>query len=293
MSSRSSNRKQPRFSLIEQFRRDYHRELFQKVIRVRDGNIPNMADKGNVFSIEVSRALILQLAQEQTVATAHLSGQTAGGQFEKVTLAFLQRAFTALSHVRPGQWVFAVQGNIADFDQYAHLNDLAQILHNNPTLRTVLGDYVIKPDIVISRQPASDDDLNINQTLVHPNGPPYYSPLRARNAQLSSLHASISCKWTLRSDRAQNARTEGLNLIRHRKGHTPHILVITGEPLPSRLASLALGTGDMDCVYHFALDELRNIIQSTGNSEAVDTLENLIQGRRLRDIADLPFDLAV
>lgn len=31
-------------------------------------------------------------------------------------------------------------------------------------------------------------------------------------------HASISAKFTMRSDRAQNSRTEALNLIRNRKG---------------------------------------------------------------------------
>ena len=53
----------------------------------------------------------------------------------------------------------------------------------------------------------------------------------------------------MRSDRAQNSRTEALNLIRNRKGNLPHIVVVTGEPMPARIASLALGTGDIDCVY--------------------------------------------
>ena len=51
-----------------------------------------------------------------------------------------------------------------------------------------------------------------------------------------------------------------MNLIRNRKGHLPHIVVVTGEPLPSRLSSIALGTGDIDCVYHFALEELINAV---------------------------------
>ncbi len=77
-----------------------------------------------------------------------------------------------------------------------------------------------------------------------------------KNGGLPILHASVSAKWTMRSDRAQNSRTEALGLIRNRKGHLPHIVVVTGEPLPSRLASLALGTGDIDCMYHFALCQL-------------------------------------
>ena len=114
-----------------------------------------------------------------------------------------------------------------------------------------------------------------------------------QNNRDSIVHAVISCKWTLRSDRAQNARSEALNIIRNRKGRTPHIVVVTGEPTPSRLASLALGTGDIDTIYHFALYELISAINNSGNSEAQNILETLISGERLRDISDLPFDMAI
>jgi hypothetical protein len=107
------------------------------------------------------------------------------------------------------------------------------------------------------------------------------------------LHASISCKWTIRSDRAQNSRTEALNLVRNRKGHLPHVVVVTGEPLPSRLASIALGTGDIDCVYHFALMELKETIQELNFLDAQEMLNIMVDGKRLKDIADLPLDLAV
>ncbi len=81
--------------------------------------------------------------------------------------------------------------------------------------------------------------------------------------------------------------------FRNRKGRTPHIAVITGEPMPTRIASLAMGTGDIDCVYHFALHELVEAVKEVGSEAATETLEMLIDGRRLRDIADLPFDLAI
>jgi len=120
------------------------------------------------------------------------------------------------------------------------------------------------------------------------------TPLRQANRPNPHmiLHASISCKWTIRSDRSQNTRTEALNLIRNRKGHLPHIVAVTAEPLPTRIAALALGTGDMDCVYHFALNELQEAIKSIKNEDQMDMLKIMIDGRRLRDISDLPFDLA-
>jgi hypothetical protein len=117
--------------------------------------------------------------------------------------------------------------------------------------------------------------------------------LRKTTNQLSILHASISCKWTLRSDRAQNARTEGLNLVRNRKGRVPHVVVVTGEPTPTRISSLAMGTGEIDCVYHFALPELLDTIKDVGSSDGRELVEMMVAGKRLKDIADLPLDLAI
>lgn len=82
-------------------------------------------------------------------------------------------------------------------------------------------------------------------------------------------------------------------MIRNSKGRQPHIAVVTGEPTPSRLASLALGTGDIDCVYHFALYKLQKAVANSGNDEALNMLNTMIEGKRLKDISDLPLDLAV
>lgn len=70
-------------------------------------------------------------------------------------------------------------------------------------------------------------------------------------------------------------------------------MVVTGEPLPSRLSSLALGTGDIDCVYHFALYELIDAVKDTGAEDSIEILKILVGGKRLRDISDLPLDLAI
>ena len=82
-------------------------------------------------------------------------------------------------------------------------------------------------------------------------------------------------------------------MIRNRKGHTPHIVIVTGEPYPQRIASLALGTGDIHCVYHFALKELQASASELNNEVVLDILDTLVKGKRLRDIGDLPFDLVI
>ena len=63
--------------------------------------------------------------------------------------------------------------------------------------------------------------------------------------------------------------------------------------MPARIASLALGTGDIDCVYHFALHELIESVNDTHAEDSIEMLNILITGKRLKDISDLPLDLAV
>lgn len=71
------------------------------------------------------------------------------------------------------------------------------------------------------------------------------------------------------------------------------IVVVTADSMSNRLASLALGTGGIDCVYHFAFYELVRAVKEVGSEDATETLETLVQGKRLKDISDLPLDLTV
>ncbi len=276
---------------LAELRKEYHRRICQHVLRLSDG-IPNIADVGNRASKAIALRLVEQL--EYSVTEEILSGQSKGVLFEQVTREFLNKAFSLLLHLRPGEWRFEIGRSIADFEQYRHLAYLQETLSRNPELASALGsDYLVTPDIIVARSPLSDREINridqvVDESLAR------YSPLRAINRSEFTplLHASISCKWTIRSDRSQNVRTEALNLIRNRKGHTPKIVIVTAEPLPTRLASLALGTGDLDCVYHFALPELTQAVKEISEDQA-DMLDTMINGNRLRDISDLPLDLAI
>jgi hypothetical protein len=53
-----------------------------------------------------------------------------------------------------------------------------------------------------------------------------------------------------------------------------------------------LGTGDIDCVYHFALIELVEVLKEQ-ERETLELVETMIEGKRLRDISDLPLDLVI
>lgn len=285
-------------TLLDDLRRRYHTDLFADILGRRSGSSDySIADGNSQTSRTISQNIVAVIALP--TCSNPPSGQSAGKLFTEHTKTFLESMFRHLSHIRPGDWVFSVgQSNqgIAAYDQYAHLSELEQIAQLSPALKAVIGtDYLITPDIVVTRKPVPDNDLNQNlpQPLVGGNLHAGLTPLRAANQVNATLHASISCKWTMRSDRAQNSRTEGLNLIRNRKGKTPHIVVVTFEPMPTRLASIALGTGDIDCTYHAALPELRDAVRLSGFQDQAEMLDTLIEGRRLRDISDLPFNLAI
>jgi hypothetical protein len=295
---------------FEELRQRYHMKLQQTIWHLTPPPensklktpVPSNADHHSKVSVEIASGML-----ENTQAIVkRADGQTSGKIFTDITLDFLREAFLLLEHLRPGPWRFSssqASVGIAAFYQYEHLallEDLLEKLEHDSSadkkdLRAMFaGNYLIKPDIIIARKPVNDALINAKQSIISPEQDiALHTPLRETNNQTELLHASISCKWTFRSDRAQNARTEALNLIRDRKGHTPHIVVVTGEPLPSRLASLAMGTGDIDCVYHMALFEMVNSISKYGDETAQDLFDTLVRGRRLRDISDLPFDLAI
>lgn len=256
---------------------------------------PNFCDGSNKSSVRIACGITERLGY--TPKREPIKEQTVGDLFELATKNYLSKAFELLQHVRPGNWIYSTsQTAISGFDQYEHLAYLERIVARDKALAPALGgDYIVKPDIIVARMPISDEEVNSKGMLVDGEDTvAKLTPLRAANREQAFplLHASISCKWTIRSDRSQNTRTEALNLIRNRKGHLPHIVAVTAEPLPTRISALALGTGDLDCVYHFALNELVDAIQSIDNQDQLDMLNMLVEGRRLRDISDLPFDLS-
>ncbi len=283
---------------IAELRKKYHKRICEEVIRISKDKTeyPNFADGSNKSSVEIAWGIVKRLKCHNN--NVKLRGQTTGDRFEVITRDFLSDSFVRLLHLRPGKWSYSVRSIISAFYQYEHLAYLATVLSKDKALSSALGgDYIIKPDIVIGRWPVSDEEINKKGSIIKKKDTAAnLSPLREKNhfGSISEiLHASISCKWTIRSDRAQNTRTEALNLIRNRKGHLPHVSAVTAEPLPTRLAALALGTGDLDCLYHFALPELKSSIEEIGNQDQLDMLLMMIEGRRLRDISDLPFDLAL
>jgi predicted transcriptional regulator len=158
---------------------------------------------------------------------------------------------------------------ITDFAQYEHLRRVDQLVRQSPELRVTLGrDYLIKPDVTVG--------------------------LRERSAIGRSpfLHAAISCKWTIRSDRVQNIRHEFNQMIRHRRGRQPHLVTVTAEPLPTRLASIARGTGEVDAVYHIAFEALAAAVEAEGSQDQLEAWDEVTAQGRLLSYEELASTLA-
>ena len=283
-------------SLIAQERKRYHESLLREGVLTIDKNgIPSNADKSSKLSVSIALGIANRLMAETHDKSV---GQTSGAKFEQLNMEFLTNTFPQLQNLRPGVWHITKLGNrnsmkTSSFAQYEHLDYLNRLTAYDRKLAASMGnDYMVAPDVVVYRDTVSDDEINEDQVFVD-DTVCTMADLRKKNGGLPILHASVSAKWTMRSDRAQNSRTEALNLIRNRKGNLPHIVVVTGEPMPARIASLALGTGDIDCVYHFALYELVDAVNEIGAEDALEMLNVLIEGKRLKDISDLPMDLAI
>lgn len=282
---------------LHKLRQEFHQELVSSgLLSTTLTGVPSNADKDNRTSVFIAHAIAEELGVQPS--TTKLKAQTAGRAFEASVTKFLQKSLSEFSHMNPanrcvehvlkrGRGIY-----LGDFVPYTHLSKLSDAVDSDPTLSTVLGNsYDISPDVVLLREPEPDRKFNAGNSLRVDENIANFTPIRAVNNEALIVEGIVSCKWTLRSDRAQNARSEALNIIRNRKGRTPHIVVVTGEPTPSRLASLALGTGDIDMVYHFALPELQKAVAASNNDEAASMLNILVEGNRLRDISDLAVDL--
>ncbi|MGV0346474.1 NgoMIV family type II restriction endonuclease [Corynebacterium sp. HMSC05C01] len=293
MTSMNDGRK----SIITANRDLFHQRLvLQGILSISPSGVASNADCNSKASKKIALHMAESLGAE---IREKLKGQSAGSLFEEAVAGFIRGTFPLLQSVRPGEWSAEAVGSsrrgshVELYEPYRHLADLAQAVGETPQLAAALGNsYTISPDILVTRKALEDEELNSSHFMVDSHSA-LASPFRAANyvKPVEILHAVISCKFTMRSDRAQNTRAEALNLIRNRKGRSPHIIAVTAEPMLSRISSLALGTGDIDMVYHAALPELTLAVEAEGSDEAKELLEMLTKGNRLRDISDLPLDL--
>jgi len=227
--------------------------------------VPNFADVDNAESIRIAAGVLEVLPVDREVNPA--VPQAPGGPLEQAVCDHLGVELARRHQDR--QWLVGRGTVITGFDQYAHLSDVDALVRANPELRITVGmDYLIRPDVTVG--------LGHVETA----------------SGLPPLHAAISCKWTIRSDRVQNIRHECLQMIRHRRGRQPHLVTITAEPLPSRLASIARGTGEVDAVYHIAYDAMAASVAANANPEQAEAWREVTGQRRVLSYEFLTATLA-
>lgn len=229
--------------------------------------VPNSADSTNGSSKAIA-GRILQLLGVPDDSEPPVDPKTLGPRLERLVQRHLEADLMAVAPER--KWVVDHKNVISDFYQYGHLRNLQSAVNRDPVLSADLGfDYLIKPDVTVGLLGAvADMDRQ-----------PF-------------LHAAVSCKWTIRSDRVQNIRHEFLQIIKHRRGRLPHLVTVTAEPLPSRIAAIARGTGEVDAVYHIALDALQQAVSELGTKQQKNDLAECIGQGRLKPYEELAKTLA-
>jgi hypothetical protein len=216
--------------------------------------VPNFADVDSAESLRIAGGVLDQLAVARGLPSQ--VPKDPGGPLEEAVCEHLAQA---LFRAQPERGWFVSRGPmITRFDQYAHLSQVHALVRANPELAITVGmDYLIKPDVTVALR-----GVRTASGLPH-------------------LHAAVSCKWTIRSDRVQNIRHECLQMIRHRRGRQPHLVTVTAEPLPTRLASIARGTGEVDAVYHVAFDAMAASVAEHANAEQADAWREVTGQRRV------------
>ena len=192
-------------ALISEARRNYHQSLVDSGVLSLANGVASNADSSNAPSKAIAAAIADQLGATER---EKLKVQTLGTLFEQQTMLFLNKTFPKLQHLRPGKWVIMNLGNqnavkTSDFAQYEHLAYLSKLMETNKELTTMLGnDYMVAPDIVVYRELYEDEEINADRIYIN-DDISKMADIRKKNGGKPILHASISAKWTMRSDRAQ------------------------------------------------------------------------------------------
>lgn len=243
---------------------------------------PNIADIGGAGSLRIAGAVYEALGIPPTKLAEELQDEnkgrkaSAGIALERKVASDLEELLPRLDgqddearNKRTRIWKVTRTGNVSDYAQFRHLETLQKLADQNPAFRTALvRDYQVKLDVRVG--------------------------VERDGQEFPFLHAAVSCKWSMRSDRVQNVRHEFATLVRNRRGRTPHLVLVTAEPLPTRLVSIARGTGEIDAVYHLLFDELQQVLPECGaGSDQLEAWHDMVEQQRVKPYHELASDLVL
>lgn len=232
---------------------------------------PNLADLASGPCMRLAGHIYKAIDVPTTKRVEDLEEGESGDHLEKALKIDIESGMRTVDPDRT--WSVECHRSVTDFAQFLHLEEIQRVLNENPTLRATFGgDYQIETDVCVGVENSSD-----------PAAPEF-------------LHAAISSKWTIRSDRVQNVRHEFATLVRNRRGRSPHLVVVTAEPLPTRILSIARGTGEVDTVYHVLYEQLNEAVSDLWDGltkEQRGAWTEMVEQKRLRPYSDLVTDLTL
>lgn len=273
----------------------------------RNHGKPNTSDKTKPDSVALGVAMFDALG---------VARETPGE--DETGLPFAQRVAADLaarvSAARRGLEV-APEGAVNTFQQYRHVGAFSDITAE-PSLAFTKAwkrfaaearKRIVTPQSAVARlqrliedvESATAADVQLRQKVLDEIGAESLLKLdvveaRTQPAHLPELEIGLSLKWSLRTDRAQDRRSQGAKLSALRRGRMPHFAAVTMEPRPYMLYLLGGGSGDVDCVYHLHLRALKAAIDEVYGSRTDKTsqrirarFQRLIEQRRVRDYDEL------
>jgi hypothetical protein len=268
----------------------------------RDGR-PNTSDAGDKGSVELGRLLFDRL------------GVAAGTPAPSRKIDDLMTN-SLIDHVRT-QVGSAVEveanGHLSDFEQFTHLSALKSLSKDDGTkaiqksldrIERFLSTRVSARDaaqleiLLGAHRSLVLDQTTQRKQLVEQLGEESLLRLdvvvyRSDGAGRTPLLAGFSLKWSLRTDRAQDCRSQGAKMSALRRGQMPHFAAVTMEPRPTMLALLGRGSGDLDCAYHLDLAALTDAVEAfyadskRRRQGSYDTFRRLVEQRRVRDYDEM------
>lgn len=274
------------------------------VYRAKNGK-PNTSDANDNFSVELGEALFDALG----VSKRARGSEPTGDPFSKKVAGELTSELEALGST------LAIEPERAlnEFEQFRHVGALRD-MRPEPSRDylkawSALGRFVRGrlsdpkalarfEELAAAVKSATDAETEARRLLLEEVGGESLLNLdvtasRQRHSpRTPTLEMGLSLKWSLRTDRAQDCRSQGAKMASLRRGRMPHFAVVTMEPRPYMLNLLGGGSGEVDCVYHLDLPALRRSVEEVCSAKprrrkTLDTFNRLVAQRRLRDWDEL------
>lgn len=267
---------------------------------------PNTSDASDAFSVELGRALFEAMGVSPAAQAQHATGTALSRAVADDLARRLSEAGSDLN-VLPEQALSA-------FEQFRHVALLASVSAGPSRDEQKAWDALLRfvrsrithprrsldrlEALINEYQAARRTATDRRRQLVEDVGEENLLKLDVTGSRqlpdrpTPNLELGLSLKWSLRTDRAQDCRSQGAKMAALRRGRMPHFAAITMEPRPYMLNILGGGSGEVDCVYHLDLPSLSTAIEATcanhgSRRRAMDTFRRLVEQQRLRDYDEL------